>query len=221
TVPEMAAVYIQAIRHVQANGPYRVAGWSAGGTIAFEIARQLIKAGETIEFLGLIDTTSDYSALQAGLSQPMTGDADVDDANALLANLPHELPRNLTTQLRTLAESGAVAAMLEQCRSAGMFPAGIDPTTLRRHLAVRASILRALKDYTLSPLAIPMSLFLAKQEAHSDPTLGWGALMGDRLDLIEVEGNHYSIMDKPNIQGLALAITNALSATKRLASSQV
>ena len=38
---EMAAHYVAAIRTVQPRGPYLLGGWSLGGNLAFEVARQL------------------------------------------------------------------------------------------------------------------------------------------------------------------------------------
>src|SRR5690242_590796 len=52
----MAEQYLAAIRLVQPEGPYQLAGWSFGGTIALEMAQQLQKSGETVAFLGIIDT---------------------------------------------------------------------------------------------------------------------------------------------------------------------
>jgi thioesterase domain-containing protein len=51
-----AAHYIGEMRSVQPRGPYRLIGHSLGGQIAYEMAQQLARAGETVEFLGLIDT---------------------------------------------------------------------------------------------------------------------------------------------------------------------
>ncbi len=56
SIEEMAQAYIKKIKILQSHGPYRIAGWSLGGTIAFEIAYQLEAIGETVSFLGLIDS---------------------------------------------------------------------------------------------------------------------------------------------------------------------
>src|SRR5207302_2028496 len=56
-VEEMAAWYVDEIRAVQAHGPYYLAGCSMGGVVAFEMAQQLVAAGEEVAFLGLLDTT--------------------------------------------------------------------------------------------------------------------------------------------------------------------
>ena len=48
TVEEMAAFEVEQIRSHQAEGPYYIAGFCAGGAIAFESARQLVQAGEEV-----------------------------------------------------------------------------------------------------------------------------------------------------------------------------
>ena len=48
TVEEMAAFEVEQIRSLQAEGPYYIAGFCAGGAIAFESARQLVQAGEEV-----------------------------------------------------------------------------------------------------------------------------------------------------------------------------
>ena len=62
TVEAMAAQYVAAIRSVDPQGPYRLAGYSAGGVIAYEMAQQLKKEGKTVELLAMIDTLSPTSA---------------------------------------------------------------------------------------------------------------------------------------------------------------
>src|SRR5262249_22543714 len=54
TMGELAASYIAAIRRVRPEGPYNIGGWSFGGYVALEMARQL--AGEELARLILIDT---------------------------------------------------------------------------------------------------------------------------------------------------------------------
>ncbi len=55
---EMAGRYAAAVREVQPEGPYRLAGWSMGGVVAYEMARQLQALGEKVEVLALIDSIS-------------------------------------------------------------------------------------------------------------------------------------------------------------------
>lgn len=57
SIESLAATYLSEIRQVQPNGPYHFCGFSAGGMIAFEIAKQLREAGESIGALTLIEPT--------------------------------------------------------------------------------------------------------------------------------------------------------------------
>ena len=65
-IEDMAAWYVQRMRAVQADGPYRLLGTSFGGVMVFEIALQLQQAGLEIDFLGLLDTHPPTCRLPAG-----------------------------------------------------------------------------------------------------------------------------------------------------------
>ncbi len=56
TMECLATRLLQLMRTVQPQGPYRLAGWSFGGVLAYEIAIQLVGLDEEVEFVGLIDT---------------------------------------------------------------------------------------------------------------------------------------------------------------------
>jgi thioesterase domain-containing protein/acyl carrier protein len=53
---EMAAHYINLIRTIQPEGPYYLAGLSAGGAIAFEMAQQLLAQGQKVAMLAMFET---------------------------------------------------------------------------------------------------------------------------------------------------------------------
>jgi len=57
SIKEMAALYVGEIRSVQPHGPYAIIGACFGATVAYEMARQLLAAGEEVGFLGLLDPT--------------------------------------------------------------------------------------------------------------------------------------------------------------------
>ena len=56
SIDDMAAYYIDAIREAQPQGPYFIGGYSFGGIVAFEIARQLRAAGQSVGMLAILDT---------------------------------------------------------------------------------------------------------------------------------------------------------------------
>lgn len=68
---EMAAAHVDAIRAVQPEGPYRLAGFCFGGNLAAEIACQLEDAGEKIEMLFLLEASPPWTnGGAAGLASP-------------------------------------------------------------------------------------------------------------------------------------------------------
>ncbi len=56
-IETFAAQYREELVERQANGPYRLAGYSVGGILIFEVARQLIADGEKVATLFLLDPT--------------------------------------------------------------------------------------------------------------------------------------------------------------------
>ncbi|WP_052809537.1 non-ribosomal peptide synthetase [Streptomonospora alba] len=69
TLKDMARDYLERIREVQAEGPYRLAGWSFGGNVAHTIAAMLWEAGEEVETLALIDAYP-YAGRPRGSNAP-------------------------------------------------------------------------------------------------------------------------------------------------------
>jgi surfactin family lipopeptide synthetase C len=58
SIEQMAAEYVEAVRSVQPEGPYQLGGYSFGGFVAFEMARQLRSKGEEVSLLAIMDTWS-------------------------------------------------------------------------------------------------------------------------------------------------------------------
>lgn len=56
SIEEIAAHYIDAIMTQNPNGPYALAGYSFGGIIAYEMARQLETLGKEVKVLAMFDT---------------------------------------------------------------------------------------------------------------------------------------------------------------------
>jgi thioesterase domain-containing protein/acyl carrier protein len=67
SIEEIAREYIKKIETVQPQGPYRIAGWCIGGTIAFEMARQLEEKNQEVELLALIDSLPPDDSLATGM----------------------------------------------------------------------------------------------------------------------------------------------------------
>ncbi|MFJ7209111.1 amino acid adenylation domain-containing protein [Streptomyces sp. NPDC098789] len=139
SVPEMAADYLRLIREVQPEGPYHLLGWSFGGTVAHELARQLQEAGEEVALLAMLDSHPTGRFRHAGrpsakeiLSLALDG-LDLDGLDALAATAPEDGEEALGDGL-----PGATA-VLELLRERGSVLGGLDPAALVRLVRVTAN----------------------------------------------------------------------------------
>ncbi|MFI2203104.1 amino acid adenylation domain-containing protein [Streptomyces sp. NPDC020192] len=55
TLAQTAAGYVQHIRTVQPQGPYRLLGWSAGGLLVHAVAEELARSGERADLVAALD----------------------------------------------------------------------------------------------------------------------------------------------------------------------
>ena len=70
SLEEMAARYLRDIRRFQPVGPYHLGGYSLGGVLAAEMARQLHADGERVGLLALFDTYAPVAYQQNLIDKP-------------------------------------------------------------------------------------------------------------------------------------------------------
>jgi thioesterase domain-containing protein len=64
TLDDYVDLYIDDLRSIQPKGPYYICGYSAGGLIAYAMARKLLAAGEKIGDLTLVEPTFHFFGAQ-------------------------------------------------------------------------------------------------------------------------------------------------------------
>ncbi|XP_060796063.1 fatty acid synthase isoform X1 [Neoarius graeffei] len=62
SIQNLATYYVQCVRQTQPEGPYRIAGYSFGACVAFEMCSQLQEAHCPVEYLFLFDGSHSYVA---------------------------------------------------------------------------------------------------------------------------------------------------------------
>ena len=67
---DAAEFYIQRMKEIQPKGPYSLAGYSAGGTVALAIAEALYEQGETTDLLLALDATPSGIKFASAFSHP-------------------------------------------------------------------------------------------------------------------------------------------------------
>ncbi len=205
TIQALAASYLTAIRAVQPKGPYRIAGWSAGGLIAHEMAHQVIAAGETVEFLGIIDTSVHKTA---------PAEHPISETQFLLEWLPERIAPSIRSELDAHAAANRIEQMLALCLANDLLPQelskDIDAQSLRTHLKVAHAIRQAVDAYVSPVTAVNVSLFTARDQERVDAALGWSELQGERLQITPLRGEHNTLVKAPYVSALGEAITLAL-----------
>ncbi|QKZ05038.1 amino acid adenylation domain-containing protein [Pseudomonas eucalypticola] len=220
TVPCLAARLVARIREVQPEGPYRVAGWSFGGVLAYEVATQLVGMDQTVGFLGLIDT---YVPRLTDQGKARWQGADLLQRQ-LLAHCNAHWQAQGQAGLACVARLEALAAqpasfqqLLRQCRDQQLLLpelAEASDEQVQHYLAREVAHGHALAHYRLEPLNLPIHLFRAEQRdtQRASATLGWHeAQVTRQLHCIDVPGDHLSMMQPPHVQRLGQAISQALA----------
>jgi amino acid adenylation domain-containing protein len=210
SVSAMADRYLSEIQGVASAGPYYLAGWSFGGTVAFEIARRLEAQGETVMFLGLLDTHP------RGLEAEGTP-ADARDLRATVAELAVELLGATAAEFEGLAEAQVVNAFLEQAKLAGLLPPGATADDVFRLVRVIESNSIAGQLYRHEgPVQTDIHLIRASDRAAHAGAYSlldgeaWTPHTTGRVHVIDVPGNHYDLLRAPNIAVLARELVAVL-----------
>jgi acetoacetyl-CoA synthetase len=202
-VEQMAASYIEQMRGVQPHGPYALGGYSFGGLVAFEIAQQLSRVGERIEFLCLLDPYVNEHWLPWRAWLDYRRDYVSDRYRAL---------RELPPLQRVAYVCKRLGAAARQLRRHGGRPLSSGPSTaalppvLRR---VRETMQGAMKIY--KPRAYdagPIVYVRATKrlEGHGDPLQLWQQIARGGLAVVEVQSDHVALMFAPDVHAAAAAL---------------
>jgi thioesterase domain-containing protein len=223
SVPALAALYINAIRSLQARGPYFLGGASYGGVLALEVAQQFIANGESVEFLFMNDTYN--LAFGKTLSRPVVIYCNVRFlVRRLVRHIsevaklpPNEWPKyirlglnSLNKHFRRLMATFVSGAQNEaQPKAQGpMLAEGKEKTELVQTLErVRDSIQSAVERYVPSRYPGRITLFRATErmvEPYEDDLLGWGPIAEQGVLCEVFEGDHVHLNQNPKF-GVTLA----------------
>jgi thioesterase domain-containing protein len=226
TIEGMAARLVEIMRTVQPVGPYRFAGWSLGGILAYEVAVQLIGQDQVVEFAGLIDAGCPVS--RSCTNPPQTRNQSSRTSQlGLCEGLTREAPLTADHRL-TLSGWKKVANELDfeepfrQCRESGALHESLVNHTAKEiepYLVRLMAHSRAIENYVAKPIPIPIYLFTAEEQldapeepAPPDPLMGWGSVIPERqIHLIQAPGTRRSLMDESHVVTLGRALSIAIA----------
>jgi len=190
----MAKAYVRAIRKVQPVGPYLLGGWSFGGIVALEMARQLQQQEQAVALLALLDSRPPYRTNahpdDAGLITQFTGDLAAQFG--LHFELTPEGPRQSD-------RDEPARRVLDHARRAGVVPADTGVRSMRRLFDVFSANIQALQTYRAEVSPHRLTVF----RAGASPLGDWAPLTSKGVELFEVPGDHYSMLRPPHVGTLA------------------
>nr|WP_318528447.1 non-ribosomal peptide synthetase/type I polyketide synthase [Plectonema radiosum] len=213
-VEEMATKYIEALRVVQPDGPYFLGGASFGGTVAFEMAQQLLILGQQVALLALIDTPG-----------PGQMPVKIEDDELQILTYILNVGANLSfssDHLRQLEPDERLLHFLDQARQSMRLPADYGLPEIRFFLDLFKVDVQAMRSYI--PRIYPgRIIFFRAHERDAtnpqNPELPWRDLAAGGLEVHEVPGNHITMNYPPNVQVIAERLrTGLLSLTGRSSS---
>ncbi|MHC3468053.1 beta-ketoacyl synthase N-terminal-like domain-containing protein [Streptomyces sp. 7R007] len=206
TVTEKARRYAEAITSRHPNGPLLLGGWSFGGFLAQETARQLTAAGREVPLVVLVDSVRPLP--QPGrtpadrVRDHLTGFArHVADAYGVRLELPYD------ALVATQDDGERIDTVLSVLREAADVPAAALEHQRSSYLDLRIG-----EAHRPGRHDGPVVLYRAAEPAphtvrdpayeRDDDTLGWDEVCPD-LTVVRVAGHHLSLLDPPHVDEIA------------------
>ncbi len=190
------------------DGPYRLAGFSFGGVVALEIARQLRAEGSEVAWLGLIDT------LRPKLNPKGAGRYTRYHLQEVL-DLPE--PSHRRAYVRHLVDGGARRTRRRVKSRARQILAGLHLLQPRAAGAqmrpLKRSIWRSYLAYEARPYEGPVALFPGRENqeaAAGDPSLRWSKYLRGGFEVTPLDGAHLELFAPANIASMAAALRASL-----------
>ncbi|MEC3917916.1 non-ribosomal peptide synthetase [Nocardia sp. CDC160] len=229
SLPETAAMYVEAIRQIQPEGPYHLGGWSLGGMMAFEMAQQLTAAGHEVATLVLIDAMTVRNGDPTIVSERRLQEFFLWELLLLARGTEAarvEIPDGL------VGDDQVFAFMLATAVDAGVLPVAGSQELVRRLYEVFVNSWRAFASYRPQPYRGAMTLLRAAEPLpeilrlshdrvgtlHRDPSNGWQPYAAGRLDVIEVPGDHLTMITEPHVADVARQLVRLLDTASAVAS---
>ncbi len=217
-IGEMASEYIRFMRQLQPHGPYYLGGYCYGGVVAFEMARQLVEAGERVDLVAVIEGYA--VARRAALRQHWRPQ--------VLARFARNLPYWLHDNLRPEGPYACLLPWQQLRRSSWLRPdrqgqrCPLPLAEAGNQFAARRQRLEAAHDRAMEryqPGSYRGRITLLRVRAMSlfrahDPTMGWADWAEGGVDVRMIEGTHYNLLEQPHVASVAAQLRQCLDAAQ-------
>lgn len=194
-LPVIAYHYMQEILQHNPQGPYLLAGYSSGGYVAMEIRKQLIALGREVKMLIIFDT-----------------DAEKTEYKDWYSLLPKKAKRHFPRMVQALKFS-----INQMFRSKVLQePVPVEQKKDTREFyklvqKIKSKHITAFRNYHLEPFDGKLYLYRAKISVHYveyGKYLGWDKYAEKGVELFEIPGDHFSMLQPPHVAMLGDILQN-------------
>ena len=203
---KIAAQYISQILNKHNNEEYILMGWSLGAVIAYEMAQQLKTHNRTVSKLILIDPANP----KENKLTSHTYENFIFDAGKMLDIIDSSYSIKEIQSLELEEQINAVARLMQQ-QSIDFSSGEID--NIKKYLTRLANVyknnINALHNYQPIKYTEGIHLFYAsspKLVSEQQVSLEEWKNLCPNLNLVQVEGNHYSILEEPFVKALVAKV---------------
>ena len=217
TIEEIAAHYISEMRTVSPMGPFALAGFSLGGIIAYEMARQLNEMGLKTFFVGMFDTVA-YTSIDNIPAFKRNLNSLLFRFNQIIFNLKLFVSdssdhRSNLIGLKVRSLNLFFERVRFRLKELEVYMTGDRNKLQSFALPVHEINNRAVERYHLKPSDVRIDLFKAKQPTFyiTDPqTYGWGVYAKNGVVVHEVPGEHNTIFHPPHDKQFAYTLQRCI-----------
>ncbi|MBO4122680.1 amino acid adenylation domain-containing protein [Cupriavidus gilardii] len=168
TLEHLAHLHVMAIRAVQPVGPYRLLGWSLGGALAARMAAILEDAGETVAFLGLVDSLVPRQRTAAARQR-----GSIEELHQYLLQLFPQLAdsgfaEELTRAQTQMQGAALVERLIRHAFALAGGAAPVDPDELSRMFATAERLRELSHGMSLQALRVAPTCWWAGDRAADD-----------------------------------------------------
>jgi len=198
---QTAAIYLEQIKSLYPDRPVHLGGYSFGGAVAYEMAKQLDDSAIPVETLLLFDTPNPAREheFKNGFSSRLVSDWRSKDDEVLLKQV-HRFGVHLIEGFQNKVEYlSHIRALKNEHGDVLDLPENL------RILKIQEAHRKLLEDYQPAPYEGRTFLFRALVQSGSydfNRSMGWNALIPD-LQVIDITGNHETIFSAPNVRALS------------------
>jgi len=217
SIEEMATRYLDEIAGERRSGPPLLAGWSFGGLVAYEMARQLRDRGEEPAGLFLFDCRLPLTApALARLDPALFRIGMLFHSSRLVADGEPVVRPGEMDGLDT-AEQLELVSRRTGVPVADLLPPHVPVEQVERYLEIRMARTRGILEYGWPRYGGSLTLFRAGEldldtpfpelrdaylEAERTPDYGWGRLCDGQVEVETVPGTHHSMFAEPHVRAL-------------------